>query len=113
LVLAGYASTPNTFSHLELTADFTSYKRVDRGDSAIESRLKALGEQYPRYGYLMLLEHERGLPERIVDKGPNMTSRAMFFFGQEHQVKLDFIQPGSRLRTRSWKASTQDCAMAA
>ena len=171
------------------------YRPVDRGDATILARLKALGEQYPRYGYLMLhamlraeglvenrkrtyrlytalgmqvrtkkrkklvrpripmtvptkpnerwsmdfvhdqlgcgrririlnvvddysracvgqivdtsisgarlarflltLKEARGLPERIVlDNGPEMTSKAMFFFSQEANVKLEFIQPG-------------------
>ena len=30
------------------------YQPLDRGDEAIRERLKALGEQNPRYGYLML-----------------------------------------------------------
>ena len=30
------------------------YQPLDRGDAAIRTRLKELGEQYPRYGYLML-----------------------------------------------------------
>jgi putative transposase len=31
-----------------------AYVPVDRGDAALQGRLKALGEQYPRYGYLLL-----------------------------------------------------------
>lgn len=171
------------------------YTPVDRGDEALSARLKSLGEQYPRYGYLLLhamlkaqglvtnrkrtyrlyralgmqvrtkkrkklvrprlpmqmplrtnerwsldfvsdqlsdgrririlnivddfsrvcvgqvvetsisgsrmarylsqLGEERGLPERIVlDNGPEMTSKAMFFWSKETKVKLCFIQPG-------------------
>ena len=45
--------------------------------------------------YLDLLEVERGLPRSIVmDNGPEMTSKAMFFWSQETGVKLNFIQPG-------------------
>ena len=31
-----------------------AYRPVDRGDEALKARLKALGERYPRYGYLLL-----------------------------------------------------------
>jgi putative transposase len=172
-----------------------AYRPLDRGDQPLRTRLKQLGEQYPRYGYLMLhamLKHEglvvnrkrtyrlytelgmqvrtrrrkklirprvpmaipttvnerwsldfvhdqlscgrririlnivddysrtcvgqlvdtsisgqrmvryldelqesRGLPDRIVlDNGPEMTSKAMFFWSRENEVKLEFIQPG-------------------
>ena len=37
----------------------------------------------------------RGLPKTIVlDNGPEMTSKAMFFWSQDNAVKLHFIQPG-------------------
>ena len=171
-----------------------AYRPVDRDDEALKARLKALGERYPRYGYLLLhamlrseglvrnrkrtyrlytelgmqvrtkrrkklvrprvpmsiptrvderwsmdfihdqlsdgrrlrilnivddfsracvgqlvdtsttgqrlaryleeLKAERGLPRTIVlDNGPEMTSKAMFFWSQEASVKLHFIQP--------------------
>ena len=45
--------------------------------------------------YLDVLKLERGLPCSIVmDNGPEMTSKAMFFWSQESGVKLNFIQPG-------------------
>ena len=45
--------------------------------------------------HLSLLGAERGLPKSIVmDNGPEMTSKAMFFWSQETGVKLSFIQPG-------------------
>jgi putative transposase len=31
-----------------------SYRSLDRRDAAIRARLNELGEQYPRYGYLVL-----------------------------------------------------------
>lgn len=41
------------------------------------------------------LYETRGLPEGIVmDNGPEMTSKAMFFWSQKRDVKLLFIQPG-------------------
>ena len=37
----------------------------------------------------------RSLPASIVmDNGPELTSKAMFFWSQQHGVKLNFIQPG-------------------
>jgi putative transposase len=37
----------------------------------------------------------RGLPQTLVlDNGPEMTSKAMFFWNQSNHVKLCFIQPG-------------------
>ena len=37
----------------------------------------------------------RGLPQHLVlDNGPEMTSKAMFFWSQSKRVKLCFIQPG-------------------
>ena len=45
--------------------------------------------------FLTELATERGLPERIVmDNGPELTSKAMFHWSQDQQVKLEFIQPG-------------------
>jgi putative transposase len=45
--------------------------------------------------FLTELKAERGLPGRIVmDNGPELTSKAMFHWSQDEQVKLDFIQPG-------------------
>ena len=45
--------------------------------------------------YLAELEQTRGLPKTLVlDNGPEMTSKAMFFWSQEKQVRLHFIQPG-------------------
>ncbi len=41
------------------------------------------------------LAQRRKLPERIVmDNGPELTSKAMFFWSQRTGVKLHFIQPG-------------------
>jgi len=45
--------------------------------------------------YLNQLRETRGLPRTVVlDNGPEMTSKAMFFWSQEARVKLHFIQPG-------------------
>ena len=45
--------------------------------------------------YLEQLKETRGLPKTLVlDNGPEMTSKAMFFWSQEAKVKLHFIQPG-------------------
>jgi transposase InsO family protein len=45
--------------------------------------------------YLEQLRETRGLYRTIVlDNGPEMTSKAMFFWSQETKVKLHFIQPG-------------------
>jgi len=35
-----------------------------------------------------------GEASRVLDNGPEMTSKAMFFFSRQWQVKLLFIQPG-------------------
>lgn len=169
------------------------YRPVDRGDTELKAQLKTLGEQYPRYGYLMLhamlkaeglvvnrkrtyrlytelgmqvrtkrrkkltrprvpmptpsqpnerwsmdIVHDqlangrririlnvvddysrtcvgqivdtsisgerisryldalhRPLPETLVlDNGPEMTSKALFFWSRRNRVKLHFIQPG-------------------
>jgi len=41
------------------------------------------------------LRETRGLPKTLVlDNGPEMTSKAMFFWSRQHGVKLHFIQPG-------------------
>ena len=41
------------------------------------------------------LGQTRGLPKTLVlDNGPEMTSKAMFFWSRERGVKLHFIQPG-------------------
>ena len=41
------------------------------------------------------LRGTRGLPDTlVVDNGPEMTSKAMFFFSRQHDMKLHFIQPG-------------------
>ena len=41
------------------------------------------------------IAEQRGYPERIrVDNGPEFTSAAFHHWAQEHQVHLDFIQPG-------------------
>lgn len=45
--------------------------------------------------FLGQLGASRGLPKTLViDNGPEMTSKAMFFWSQQTQVKLHFIQPG-------------------
>lgn len=45
--------------------------------------------------YLEQLAGTRGLPQGIVlDNGPEMTCKAMFFWSQKTGVKLQFIQPG-------------------
>lgn len=46
-------------------------------------------------GYLEALHANRGLPASLVlDNGLEITSKAMFFFSRQRQVKLLFIQPG-------------------
>ena len=41
------------------------------------------------------LMRERGKPNHIVcDNGTEFTSKAMFFWGRDNRVKLNFIQPG-------------------
>ena len=45
--------------------------------------------------FLSELEATRGLPRTLVlDNGPEMTSKALFFWSQESNVRLHFIQPG-------------------
>lgn len=51
------------------------------------------GERMVRH--LEQLARTRGLPSTLVlDNGPEMTSKAMFFWAQRHGVRLHFIQPG-------------------
>ena len=51
------------------------------------------GERMVRF--LDEIKAQRGLPRTIVlDNGPEMTSKSMFFWSQEERVKLHFIQPG-------------------
>lgn len=51
------------------------------------------GERVARY--LSHLMERGGKPRSIVcDNGTEFTSKAMFFWCQRHQVRLDFIQPG-------------------
>jgi len=38
----------------QLSRKAAAYQPLPRNDAALKARLKALGEQYPRYGYLML-----------------------------------------------------------
>lgn len=46
-------------------------------------------------GLLDQLGNARSLPPMIVcDNGPELTSKAMFFWAKEQQTKLGFIQPG-------------------
>ena len=45
--------------------------------------------------FLALLLSTRGRPESLVlDNGTEFTSRAMFFWGRDNGVKLNFIEPG-------------------
>ncbi len=54
--------------------------------------LSISGERLARY--LNQLAEMRGLPKSIVlDNGPEMTSKALFFWRQKTKVKLHFIQP--------------------
>jgi len=51
------------------------------------------GERMVRY--LDQLAQTRSLPTTLVlDNGPEMTSKAMFFWAKRHEIKLHFIQPG-------------------
>ena len=55
--------------------------------------LSISGERMVRF--LDQLAETRGLPETLVlDNGPELTSKAMFFWSQHKHVKLHFIQPG-------------------
>ena len=57
------------------------------------------------------LAERRGLPSRIVmDNGPELTSKAMFFWSKRTGVTLHFIQPENQLRMHSWKASMASSA---
>ena len=45
--------------------------------------------------FLNQISEQRPLPKKIIcDNGPEFTSKALFFFSQERQVQLGFIQPG-------------------
>ncbi len=45
--------------------------------------------------FLEQLGGKRGLPQIIVsDNGPELTSKALFFWARRQQVRLQFIQPG-------------------
>lgn len=45
--------------------------------------------------FLDVLKLTRGLPNTLVtDNGPEMTSKALFFWSRDNDVKLHFIQPG-------------------
>lgn len=52
----------------------------------------------PSHRVVRVLErvaHWRGYPRRIrIDNGPEFISTALMEWGQQHQVLLDFIQPG-------------------
>lgn len=51
------------------------------------------GEQVARF--LTTISQQRQLPQQIVcDNGSEFTSKAMFFWSQQHHVRLAFIQPG-------------------
>jgi putative transposase len=46
------------------------------------------------------LKQTRGLPKTLVlDNGPEMTSKAMFFWSRQHAVKLHFFNLANRRRT--------------
>ena len=48
--------------------------------------------------YLNQLKDSRDLPRTLVlDNGPELTSKAMFFWSQETKVRLHFIQPGNHI----------------
>ncbi len=66
------------------------YSRVCVGQL---TKLSISGERMVRF--LDQLAETRGLPEILVmDNGPEMASKATFFWSQRQQVKLHFIQPG-------------------
>lgn len=51
------------------------------------------GQQVARF--LTQLIEQRGKPHQVIcDNGPEFTCKAMFFWQQDQQVKLGFIQPG-------------------
>ena len=64
---------------------------------AIEGDSSLTGSRVVRV--LCRLAQERGLPERILtDKGPEFTGRAMDRWAFEHEVKLQFIEPGKPMQ---------------
>jgi len=66
------------------------FSRVCVGQLA---ELSISGERMARF--LDELARMRGRPATLVlDNGPEMTSKAMFFWSQRQQVRLHFIQPG-------------------
>ena len=55
---------------------------------------------------------QRGHPQGIrCDNGPELTSRQFLAWCVERRVDMRHIQPASRPRTRTWRASTDGCAM--
>ncbi len=73
------------FRVLNIVDDFTRECVGQLADTSIS------GARLARF----LSELGRPLPRRIVlDNGPELTSKAMFFWSQENGVKLNFIQPG-------------------
>lgn len=66
------------------------YSRVCVGQL---TELSISGERMVRY--LDQLAQTRGLPTTLVlDNGPEMTSKAMFFWARRQAIRLHFIQPG-------------------
>jgi len=69
---------------------------IDNFSRELVGQLTALsitGNQVARF--LTLMIGERGKPKQIVcDNGPEFTSKALFFWSEDEQVKLNFIQPG-------------------
>lgn len=66
------------------------YSRVCMGQ-VVDTSIS--GERLVRY--LEQLRETRGLPKGLVlDNGPELTSKAMFFWSQQAKVKLLLIQPG-------------------
>jgi putative transposase len=60
---------------------------------AIEVDTSLPGQRVVRV--LERITHWRGYPQRIrIDNGPEFISTALMEWGQQHQVLLDFIQPG-------------------
>jgi hypothetical protein len=64
----------------------------------------------PIWPHPSLVEHqlkrEQKLPKTIVlNDSPEMTSKLMFFQSQQHEVKLDFIQPGKATQNTCMRAS--------
>ena len=80
-------SNGRRFRVLNLVDDFTREIVGQLVDSSIS------GHQVARM--LNQLSETRGLPGSIVcDNGPEFTSKALFLWSEETQVKLQFIQPG-------------------